>query len=375
MDASKLMNVLDDLNRADEDYIKKLLQELIANITSNQMDKITKTVQELILQINLPTINKYNQSDFEILVKIGAIEYFGNNGIQTLNLILSENSYNIKKTTENLQLYLNNRQKFSERINKTLTGLSELNIKIHHPIKNTYEVGLLMPSTYTHKKIITVTKELNRWDKIFKTIKEITGETPQDTQLSFISNGSLQFFVNNAPEVAACLAVAIERVIKVYKNIVEIRIARQKLKELGVNLADQKAIEKQEKEIATTEFDKISNDIIKEFATKNIDAGRVNELKIAMHGHITYIAKCIDGGMTIEINPPLITQPKIINTKETPENKAEIKRAKTDYDKALKQADLVKKSMEAIKTISETGIDITKLITGFDKDDDSEESA
>ena len=108
---------------------------------------------------------------------------------------------------------------------------------------------------------------------------------------------------------------------------------------------------------------RIMVDIVKEFAAKNIDQGRLNEIKIAMKGHVTYVAKCIDNGMTIEITPPEIAEPEILRKEETPENKNEIKKVKDGYEKTLKQIELVQKSMDTVKTIGNTGIDIVKLIS------------
>ncbi|NHM04311.1 hypothetical protein [Flavobacterium celericrescens] len=367
MDASKLLHVLNDLSETDESYIQELIQNLKSYIRNNNSDEITNTIQEIKNEIKLSTIEKYNKSDFEILEKIGGRNYYGKWGEYTLDDILTINSYNVNKTIEDLQEYADDRKDFTDRIERVLDDLNELGIKIHKPSGNNFEIGLLMPDSYTHKKIPFITKDLNRWDKIFKTFKELNGETPDDSELNFVSNGSLQFFIDNSPEVAVCLAVAIERIVNIYKKITEIRVTRLKLKELGINTTEQKSIEKQEKEILNNEIDKISLDIIKDFATKNIEKGRINELKIAVKGHVTYIAKCVDGGMTIEINSPEVNEPKTDGKAASEANKL-----KTDYDKILKQVELTQKSMDVLKTIGKTGIDIVKYLGNGNAEDENE---
>jgi hypothetical protein len=64
------------------------------------------------------------------------------------------------------------------------------------------------------------------------------GELTEDTEIELVSTGTLEFFINNSPVIGTALALTIEKIIKVYKNIVEIRQARQKLKELGIPLAE-----------------------------------------------------------------------------------------------------------------------------------------
>lgn len=368
MDTSKLLHVLKDLNTSDETNIQELLANLTRYIRSNDSANITSTISELEAELDIEVINKYNQSDIEILEKIGGKYYFGSWGKYRLNNLLTDHSYDLTKTIDGLGEYATERKEFSDRITQVYDDLVELNIKVHKPAGNIFEVGLLMPTKYTHQKIPFITKELNRWDKIFKTFKELTGETPEDTEINFVSNGSLQFFIDNSPEVAVCLAVTIERVVNVYKKIIDIRVTRLKLKDLGVSISEQKSIEKQEKEILNKEIDKIALDIIKEFALKSIDTGRTNELKIAVKGHVTYIAKCIDGGMTIEINPPAIDLPKNLSDKE------DGKKIKADYDKILKQIEVAQKSMDVLTSIGKTGIDIVKYLTDGEKDSDDDTS-
>ena len=149
-------------------------------------------------------------------------------------------------------------------------------------------------------------------------------------------------------------------------------MTREKLKDLGLPAAEQKTIEKQEKEHLSKELEKVSAELIKEFAIKKIESGRLNELKVAVKGHVIYMAKCIDNGITIEVNPPEITEPDILSEDETDENKAEVKKAKIDYDKKLKQIEIVQKSMDTVKTIGKFGIDITKFLTNGDDPVDEE---
>lgn len=363
MDASKLLNILLDLTSNSEKIITETLNVLTNNISANQSTEIATKLKKLKAEFSDAIINEYNPSNIKIIESIGASDYFGLTGFQKLEEILGKNSYDVQKTVADLQKFIQKRTEFVTLIKTTSENLLKLNIEPHFHIDNTFEVGLLMPKELTNNKIINVTKELNHWDKVFKTLKELTSGSADDTEINYVNNGSLEFFIDNGPQIAACLAVAVERIIKLYKNIVEIRSAKEKLKELGISTGEQKTIEKQEKDILNKGIDTIATDIVKEFATKQLDSGRVNELKIAMKGHITYIAKCIDNGMIIEINPPEISEPLEAKETDTDEKKNEAKKLKENYDKTLKQIDIVQKSMDTIKTIGKTGVDIVKYLT------------
>jgi hypothetical protein len=369
MDASKLLNIILDLTSDTEKSINDTLNTLINNINSNQPNEISINLSKLKEYFDESISNEYNPSNLKIINSIGASDYFGSKGIQKLEEILNKNSYNVQKTVDDLQKYLQERTEFLTLIDTTSENLQKLKIQAHFHNDNTFEIGLLMPIELTENKISNLTKELNHWDKVFKTLNEITTGSVEDTKINFINNGSLEFYIDNIPQIAACLAITVERVIKLYKNIVEIRIAKENLKELGISTGEQKTIDKQEKEIFNKGIEAIVSDIVKEFAIKQIDSGRVNELKIAMKGHINYIAKCVDNGMVIEINPPEISEPIEAKETDTEDKKNETKKIKDNYDKTLKQIKIVQKSMDTIKTLGKTGIDIVKYITEGEEPD------
>lgn len=372
MDVSKLKNVIADLINENEETDIQQMNNLVNLITSNQSSEITTSIKKINNLFDLSVVNTYSPSNIKILTEIGGFDYFGENAKQIINKILNGNSYNLQKVVTDLQIYFNKRTEFLATLKLTDENLKKLNIDNHYHDDYTFEIGILMPSEFTNKKINKITKELNHWDKVFKTLKELVGEPIEDTEINFVSNGSLQFFIDNSKEISSCLALTIVGIVKLYKDIVEIRLAKEKLKKLGVSSGEQKTIEKQEKDYFTKQIDKISIDIIKDFASKNIESGRLNEIKIAMKGHVTYIAKCIDNGLTIEIIPPELSEPTI--PKEDENNKLQVKEIKDNYDDTLKKIEIVQKSMETIKTIGKTGIDIMKFLSNNDDDETENEN-
>lgn len=364
MDAAKLKNILFDLSHDDDGEIETMIQLLTDKISTNSADNIESDIKDIESLFSESISNLYTPSNLKILEIIGGFNYVGNSGFAKFRSILESNQYNTPKLVENLKAFLSDRSVFLKLVEATDKNLKKLNIEAHYHNDDTFEVGILMPKEVTDNKINNVTRELNKWDKVIKTIKEVTGGSVEDTKISFINNGSLEFFIDNSPEVAVCLSVIVERVIKIYKDVLQIRTAKNKLKELNsIPDLDQKTIDKQEKDFYSREVEKLSLEIIRDYSTKQIDAGRANELKIAMKGHISYVAKCIDNGIIIEINPPEIPEPESEKDSDTPEEVEKKKTLKLNYETVSKQIDLVDKSMALVKDIGKTGIDIMKYLT------------
>jgi hypothetical protein len=221
----------------------------------------------------------------------------------------------------------------------------------------------LLPTKVTDNRVTTVTKELQQWNTIVKTLRELTGQGAEDSKISLVNNGSLEFFFTDSHAVALCISVIIERACALYKRILEIREVREKLKQLGGPKQEQTEIAKFEKETIDKEIDQISADIFEKFVTQKIDKERLNELKIAVNGHIRYVAKAIDKGIVIEINTPDIVEPEILEAPETEENKKEKAKAEKEHKEKLAKIDVVKKSVQVVKEVAGLGSDVFKYLT------------
>lgn len=374
MEATKLHNVIYD--GIEEETALKLTAKinlLITQIQQNQAPQIDKTFKELEKLLIESVFNSYSPSNFKILEEIKGSIFFGEKALNRIKEILESNAYNTSKIIADLQLYVKERNEFMTTIIQLKANFDKLEI-LPHFSTDEYELGLLLPSNDNYDNVKVLTKELNKWDKTIKAYRELVGEGVEDTKVTLVNNGSLEFFTENPEQVALCISFTLERLFKLYKNILEIREAWNKLKNTGLPKSQEKGIIKHEKDIYTKEIDSIVADVIKKFADKKIDDGRLNELKVSIKGHTSYMAKCIDNGLVIEITPPEISEPSILKEAETEENKKERTKAKSDFNSKLKQADNVKKGLQAGKEIFGLGKEIFKMITNGETDDSSDEN-
>ena len=373
MDAEKLKNILQDFEYESEENINDTLTELISQISANNSVEITKNYEVIKEYFEYSISNEYNPSNLKITEIIGANDYFGIKALQKIDSILNMNQFNINKIVKDLNDYVTNRTKFTKLLQETNNNLEELNIESHYNYEYIYEIGLLFPTEYTKNKISIITKELNRWDKVIRTIKELTEGTTEETEINFLNNGSLEFFINNGVEVATFLAITLERITKIYKNVVEIRAAKQKLETLGISQAEQKQIEKQEKELVNSQIEDLGNELVKRFAIKSIEAGRLNELKIFVRGHLVYIAKCIDNGIIVEINPPAVITPPEIDENDSKDIIQEKQKSIKGYNEIIKKIEIIDTSMKAIKEVGKTGLNIIKYLNENNEESSTED--
>ena len=375
MESSKLHNVIYD-SVQEETAIKLTdkINALVAQIQQNQAPQIESTIEDIKESLSFSVFNSYSVSNLKVLNEIKGEDFFGDNAFHKVKTILELNSYNTAKIVSELQDYVKSRNEFIATLTQIKSGFEKLEIPLHFTDED-YELGLLLPSKNEFNSIKGLSKELSKWDKSIKTYRELVGLGPEDTKITLVNNGSLEFFTENPEQVALCISFTLERLFKLYKNILEIRSAWKKLKDTGLPKTQEKAIKNHEKEVYDKEVDSIVADLIKKFADKKIEEGRLNELKISIKGHTNYFAKCIDDGLVIEITPPEVNEPEIIKEDETEENKKEKAKAKSDFDAKIEKINTIRDGLKAGKEIYNLGKEVFKMLTSGEEEKDEDEES
>lgn len=363
MESSKLHKLIYDIIKEETEIkLNEKINDLIVQIQQNQAQQIELTIREIKESLLFSFINSYSVSNLKVLQEINGTDFIGENAFHRIKTILELNSYNTSKIISELHEYVKSRSEFIETLTQIKVGFEKLEIPLHFTYED-YELGLLLPSNTEFNSIKGLNKELAKWDKSIKAYRELVGLGAEDTKITLVNNGSLEFYTENPEQVALCISFTLERLFKLYKNILEIRLAWKKLKDTGLPKTQEKAIKTHEKEVYEKEVDLIVSDLIKKFADKKIEEGRLNELKISIKGHTNYFAKCIDDGLVIEITPPEVHEPEIINEAETEENKKEKAKAKSDFEAKIETVKTIRDGLKAGKEIFSLGKEVFKMLT------------
>ena len=371
MDTEKLLNVLTDIIQENSVLnIQKEVNNLVAGISQNESKNTDSIVANIEDYFDNSLFNDYSISNTKILEFIKGDQFFGNKGLDVFYEILNKTAYNNNQTVANLQQYVKDRNEFMAMITPIQAGLNKLNFHPHYYEDNVYEIGLLIPEHISDNKISYLTKKLNKWDRLIKNAKELAGKSVVDTKISLINGGSYEFFHELSPEVALYFIIMLEKLALLYQKLKKLREASNQISELGGPESYKKDIDKFEKETTDKEIDKIARDLIKQFADKNIEKGRLNEIKIAINGDIKYIAKTVDDGLLIEINPPQMNEPEILKETETDENRINRDKELKSFENQSQKLNEIKSILKTTKGILGTGKDIFKAISGQNDEGD-----
>jgi len=141
---------------------------------------------------------------------------------------------------------------------------------------------------------------LERLDDILRVFAELATGSRPDFKIRTISSSDLSVFLDMAPEIGACIAIAVERIVELYKKLLEIRKLRHEMLQQGVPDKELKGVETHAQSMMDSGIDEMVDELLDQYYNKK-DHGRKNELKMALKHASKRIASRIDKGFNIEI--------------------------------------------------------------------------
>lgn len=125
-----------------------------------------------------------------------------------------------------------------------------------------------------------------------------------------IGTGCFEVFAVAPSATAAAIAFAIERIVVLYKSMLEIRVLRKQLVEKQAPAEALRLLEEDERKRVTRDLDTVRDEILSTYAGETKpDKARRNELKVALGQALHYLAERIDRGFDFEIRTaPVVEQ-------------------------------------------------------------------
>ena len=301
----------DDLSRSN---VPSHLQQLVSAL-QNQINQPGQPVyQQQVSQfyealrgaLESSEVNAFSPTWLQVLDEIGASPLLGLELDERVTEIFSRNQITPSVALQELQTILTEIQALSSSIDQMLAAFRPLKIGSEELPAGDCEVGILVPRAFVDNRLDKFSEELGELNQIFGVFAEVaTGGRP-GFEIRAISSSDLSIFLDAAPVIGACVAVAIERIIALYKQLLEIRKLQGELAKQGLEKDNLKGIEKHANGLMEQGIDKLVKELLAEFH-KVDDNGRKNELSIELKYALKKIANRVDRGFNIEVR---MTEPE-----------------------------------------------------------------
>ncbi len=234
---------------------------------------------------------------------------------QEINKIVSANSFDSAALAEALRKQIKTYQtkiEYLSQLDRSLRGLSAEYTVVE---EDKAEVGLLLPREIVGETLPELTKEFDKISFLARAINELTGEQNYDPRVATISSSWWQIFLEVPIDQVALWAVAIERIVSLFKSNLEIKNLQKQLSEKSMPENILKLISEEVEKKVSSELRQIATDITGQFS-KIEDQGRKNEVETQLRQGLHFLAKRLNQGAQVEINVGVPDEPKDPKIKE-----------------------------------------------------------
>ena len=245
-------------------------------------------------------VNTFSPTWRQVLDETGMSELLGVSLLARVHTAINENQLTPTVATSGIQQLLNELQALSTHVDQLLAAFRQLKVGQEDLEPGECEIGVLVPRTFVSNRLDKFADELEELNRIFGTFSELAmGERPS-FEIRTISSSDLSIFLDAAPVVGACVAVAVERIVGLYKQLLEVRKLQGELLKQGLDKKDVKGVEDHANKIMDKGIDVLVKDLLAEFEMKG-DGHRTNELAVEIKYSLKKIANRIERGFNIEV--------------------------------------------------------------------------
>lgn len=293
---------------------------------------------------NVPSDN-FSPTWRQILSEIGAVPIFGRELKQNVENIIARNQITPAVALEELKVLHKEIESFDTSLKNTISAFRQFKIGDETLVPGECEIGILIPRKEVKNQLLDFAKELDEMGFILNSFSEVATGKKDELIIRNISSSELLVYLNALAPYAACLAFAIERIVSLYKQLLEIRKLRSELRVQGVPDNATTGVDNHANQIMKDGMEKLANEIIKQFY-KGKDDGRKNELTNAIRISLNKLANRVDHGFNLEVR---IQPLKIQDDKAD----SEIKKAETIIQKAFANMQFLKLEGQPILKLPE----------------------
>jgi hypothetical protein len=283
------------------------LQAVVQSSNQTTQQNLASAISAMYQALTESKADVFSPTWRQILHEIGGDELVGEKLKNEIEGSLARNQLTPAVAYQELTALLKRLEEFRDALQQAFSAFTQLKIGNERLEPGKCEIGVLIPRQAVENSLPKFAEELEELTFILNTFSEVATNQTAELKITTISSSDLLVYLDPGNATfAACLAVALERVVALYKQMLEIRKLHGELETKGVPSKIAEDLDKYANEVVGLGIQKLSVEIVDEFYTTNKDGGRKNELKNAVHISLNKIANRIDKGFYIEVRcePP-----------------------------------------------------------------------
>ena len=303
---SLLLDVIEDIEETSTSELLSELRNWTQRLADNPQDpniqrEFSSRRAQLMDALTEAASNTFSPGIASDLDELGISRLLGNTLASQIEEVFSQNEFTLAVASDQITEIEQEVIKLSESLGATVEAFDDLAIGKDEPAPGIVEASVTLPRSSIDNSLELLGTELHQLERIFADVTELaTGSRPPTTVRS-IAASDFSIYVQLATEAAALLTLALERVIALYKKLLEIRRIRSEAAAQGISNEDLEGIDEHINSHMDRGLDDVVDQLFDEVQIKVSDRSRQNELRISLKRTLTHVAARIDRGYRFDI--------------------------------------------------------------------------
>lgn len=300
--------VIDDINTTNSEATLQQVVESLQNQVNQPQDpafqnQLSQSLTTIYEALENSLSNSFSPAWKQALGELGLEGYLGTTLKIRIKEIFERNQITQAVALQELNEINNQLKQKKSSLDQLLSVFEILEIGSGELEPGQYEVGILIPRLAVSNNLKEFSKDLERIEKTFGVFSELTTNSRPGFKINSVSSSDFIILLAMIPATVASIAFAVERLLTVYKRILEIRIKYSELKKLGFENKELTSIKKKADSAIMEEIDKLAPELLEKYY-HNEDENRKHELSTELTKALVEFAKRIDKGYNVEIRIP-----------------------------------------------------------------------
>lgn len=244
--------------------------------------------------------NRFPPAWRQVVEEFGVADLLGEALRDRIRAIFERNEITPSAAADELAAIAEKLQALRTALDQLIAGLDFFGTGAEELAPGEFEVGFLIPRDAVGNELEELGKEFVGLKKILGPFMELTIGSRPDLEVRSISTSWFQVFLESPQGTALCLAAAVERIVALYKSLLDIRLAQQQLKDAGVPDEKTEGIKEHATGHMAAGIAQLADELLAEFG-QNVEPDRVNELRVELKLSLNKIANRIDRGYNVDV--------------------------------------------------------------------------
>ena len=262
--------------------------------------------------------NEFSPAWREVMVELGVDHLFGRELQSSIEEIFERHQITIATALEELQSLAQENERLSGSVASLLAVLGEFKIGSEELEPGEFEVGVLIPRTAVNDELPALGKELDDLNEIFLPFSELAGESRPPFKVRSIASSDFSVFLAATAVTASTIAIAVERVVSTYRQLLEIRKSRADLKAQNVSKDILDRLSEEANGRMSKGIEEAVRDLLTEFGGE-LETGRKNEMEVSLTLSLHAVGSRIDRGYNVEVRAEPVELPDGDDARESGE--------------------------------------------------------